>query len=539
MIRIVALRKALAAGALAALAWEMILRPLLWAGAPLADLVRLLGGLVAPGGPPWAWWTAGMVLHLGVGMLWAVSYAYVFWSLLVWRPVFQGLAFVLFPALLAELVMYPQLRLMQASELVAHANAWTLLKTVTWGERAGLLAGHLVYGAVLGALYTRPVGYHDGRAPKPPPRRPPPKARVRPHPAAGFIFATGVECSYPRVEGGRWRRDQMAATGHYRLWDRDLALAAELGLTHLRYGPPLHLAYPARGRFDWDWSDPPLAGMQEMGFTPIVDLCHFGLPDWLESFQNDEVPPALAAYAAAFAERYPWVRFYTPVNEMYVCARLSALEGAWNEQRRDERAFVRAVDHLASASIAMMDAILERRPDAVFVTSESGEFFQPATPAPKVVETAALENERRFLPLDLVYAHPLSKTMRAHVLRHGLKAQALERFLARKPPRRLVLGVDYYDWNEKLIDTSARPQALGELFGWYVIATQYWERYRRPMMHTETNHLDARERPGGSGGSGTTCASYSRPASPWWASPGTVSPIRWIGTSPCPRSWAM
>ena len=59
--------------------------------------------------------------------------------------------------------------------------------------------------------------------------------------------------------------------------------------------------------------------------------------------------------------------------------------------------------------------------------------------------------------------------------------------------RRAILGVDYYEWNEKLIDSNGHAQALGELFGWYVIASQYYERYRRPMMHTETNRMDARE----------------------------------------------
>jgi beta-glucosidase/6-phospho-beta-glucosidase/beta-galactosidase len=33
------------------------------------------------------------------------------------------------------------------------------------------------------------------------------------------------------------------------------------------------------------------------------------------------------------------------------------------------------------------------------------------------------------------------------------------------------------------------------LFRWYTLAYQYWERYHRPMMHTETNYLDAREAP--------------------------------------------
>jgi beta-glucosidase/6-phospho-beta-glucosidase/beta-galactosidase len=495
MIRIVALRKALAAGALAALALEFVARLLALAGVPGVDIVRTLGAVVTSDPSPWIWWPAGLALHLIVGMLWAVFYAYVFWSLFVWRPVVQGLAFSLLPATLSTLVMYPQLKLMQASALVAHENAWTLLQQVSWAERAGLLAGHLVFGAVLGAIYTRPVGYPAKRTPKPPRKAAPPKRSVRPRGPAAFIFASGVECSYPTLEGGRWRRDLMQATGHYRCWPRDLELAAELGLSHLRYGPPLHLTCPARGRYDWSWADGPLEAMQQMGLTPIVDLCHFGLPDWLESFQNSEVAQALGAYAAAFAERYPWVRFYTPVNEMYVCARLSALEGAWNEQARDERAFVTAVGNLAGASVAMIDEILKRRGDAVFVTSESGEFFQAASPDPEIVRVADFENERRFLPIDLVYARPVSDGMYAHLIDHGMAPGAYQAFMRRELPRRTILGVDYYDWNEKLIDTEGRPQALGELFGWYVIAMQYWERYRRPMMHTETNRMDAREAP--------------------------------------------
>ncbi|HVI31263.1 family 1 glycosylhydrolase [Phenylobacterium sp.] len=497
MIRVVSFRKAALAGAAGAVAWEALLRPLLAAGLPLADLVRALGTVPAPDAPAWVWWPLGMALHVGVGVLWAIFYAYVFWSLFVWRPVIQGLAFTPVPAVLAELVMYPQLRLMHVQADVARETAWTLLQDVTWGERAGLLLGHLAFCLTLGALYTRPVGYPAGHPPRlpAPRRRAARRVRAPERAPSAFIFATGIECSYPRVEGGRWRRDQMAATGHYAHCRHDLELAAELGLTHVRYGPPLHLVMPARSRFDWSLADGPLEAMRDLGLTPIVDLCHFGLPDWLEDFQNPEVPAALTAYAAAFAGRYPWVRFYTPVNEMYVCARLSALEGLWNEQRRDERAFVTAAHHLAAANVAMMQAILARRADAVFVTSESGEFYQAATPDPEVVRVADFENERRFLPLDLVYARPVSDGMRAHLLDHGMTAEAYDGFMRREAPRRAILGVDYYEWNEKLIDTEARPQALGELFGWYVIASQYYDRYRRPMMHTETNRLDARDAP--------------------------------------------
>ena len=70
--------------------------------------------------------------------------------------------------------------------------------------------------------------------------------------------------------------------------------------------------------------------------------------------------------------------------------------------------------------------------------------------------------------------------------------------------KRAILGLDYYEWNEKLINSDGRARDLGELFGWYVITQQYFERYRRPVMHTETNRPTPTRPRTGSGGSGTT-----------------------------------
>ncbi len=33
----------------------------------------------------------------------------------------------------------------------------------------------------------------------------------------------------------------------------------------------------------------------------------------------------------------------------------------------------------------------------------------------------------------------------------------------------------------------------GDVYGWHLITRQYWERYRRPVMHTETNNIDTGE----------------------------------------------
>ena len=310
-----------------------------------------------------------------------------------------------------------------------------------------------------------------------------------------FMFATGIECSNPTIEGGRWRLDELEATDHYRFWRRDLELVRELGLRHLRYGPPLHLTFVAPNRYDWGFMDQVSDHMQRLGIVPIVDLCHFGVPDWLENFQNPELPERLAEYAAAFAARYPWIRHYTPVNEMYVAARMSALDGVWNEQLRSERGFVTAIRHLARANVLMMQAITRQTPDPVFINSESSEFYQPCCPDPEILRVADFENQRRFIALDLVYGIPLREDIRGYMLEHGTPAEEYEWFMQQRVADRAILGVDYYRWNEKLVNSDGRLEALGELFGWYVITNQYYQRYRRPVMHTETNCPDAAEAP--------------------------------------------
>ena len=310
-----------------------------------------------------------------------------------------------------------------------------------------------------------------------------------------FMFATGIECSAPTIDGGRWRIDQLEETGHYKHWRRDLELVRELGLKYVRYGPPLHLIYQGEGKYDWAFTDDVFQVMQEMGIVPIMDLCHFGLPDWLENFQNTLVPEALAAYASAFAERYQWVKFYTPVNEMYVTARMSALDGVWNEQLKSDDGFVRAVNVLARSSVLMMQAILRERPDAIFVNSESSEFHQPCCPNKEIQQRADFENQRRFIALDLLYGVQVRADIYSYLIDNGMKREEYEWFMQQKVGKRAILGIDYYVWNEKLINSEGKIEMLGELFGWYVITKQYFERYRRLVMHTETNTSDADEAP--------------------------------------------
>src|SRR5688572_2211437 len=117
-----------------------------------------------------------------------------------------------------------------------------------------------------------------------------------------FMFATGIENSYPKIklpDGSMKRIDEMEKCGHYKYWKEDFALVKETGISHLRYGPPYFSTHLAPGKYDWSFSDMVFEELKRLEITPLVDLCHFGVPDWIGDFQNTDWPVHFAEYAKA------------------------------------------------------------------------------------------------------------------------------------------------------------------------------------------------------------------------------------------------
>jgi beta-glucosidase/6-phospho-beta-glucosidase/beta-galactosidase len=301
----------------------------------------------------------------------------------------------------------------------------------------------------------------------------------------GFIFATGIENSIPTINHGKTRMDEMEKCGHYRYWKTDFDLVQDLGVKALRYGPPLHTSWLGPGRYDWSFADETFNELRRRNIVTIVDLCHFGLPDWLGNFQNPEFPVLFADYARAFARRYPWLQLYTPVNEMSICAQFSALYGWWNEQLSDDRAFVTALKHLVKANVLAMRAILEEQPEALFVQSESSEYFHAEDPA--AIGPAETMNARRFLSLDLNYGRRVDSVMYEYLTDNGMTRDEYGFFMHNNLKHHCIMGNDYYQTNEHHVSRDGATRASGEIFGYAVITKQYCDRYRLPVMHTETN----------------------------------------------------
>lgn len=302
-----------------------------------------------------------------------------------------------------------------------------------------------------------------------------------------FMFTTGIENSYPiiQVNGKRQRVDELESTGHYKRWKEDFGLVQEMGIEFLRWGPPYYRTHTGPGQYDWSLVDEPLNDLINRSITPIVDLCHFGVPDWVGDFQNADWPAHFAEYAKAFATRFPKVQFYTPVNEIFIAATFSAQYGWWNECLASDKTFVTALKNLCKANVLAMQAILEVQPDATFIQSESSEYFHAEDPSCR--KFADFYNEKRFLSLDLSYGHPVSVPMYKYLLENGMTDEEYNWFERNYIKARCIMGNDYYITNEHLVHADGSTSPSGEIFGYYTITHQYYDRYRLPVMHTETN----------------------------------------------------
>ncbi len=309
-----------------------------------------------------------------------------------------------------------------------------------------------------------------------------------------FMFCTGIENSYPTIllpSGETKRVDEMEKSGHYEHWRRDFELVKEMGIEFLRYGPPYFSAHIGPGKYDWNFTDEVFIAMREMGITPIVDLCHFGVPDWIGNFQNPDWPLHFAEYAKAFAKRFPWVKLYTPVNEIFIAAMFSAKYGWWNERLTDHQAFVTALKHLCQANTMAMNEIIKIQCDAVFIQSESSEYFHAEEPSCQ--PQAQFLNQKRFLSLDLTYGYPINVMMYEYLLNNGMTKDEYHWFgnnFGNYLKARCVMGNDYYITNEHMVHPDGTTSASGEIFGYAVITHQYYRRYKLPVMHTETNILE-------------------------------------------------
>ncbi len=313
----------------------------------------------------------------------------------------------------------------------------------------------------------------------------------------------GIECTCNRIRDSYM--DQLLGSGHNARED-DLDLFAQLGIKAIRY-PILweHTAPHGLATADWSSADARLERLRQLQVNPIVGLVHHGSgPTWTQ-LDKPNFPEGLAEYAAAVAKRYPWVEYYTPVNEPLTTARFSCLYGHWYPHRRDNLGFAQALLNQCRATILAMREIRRINPNAKLVQTEDlGKTYS----TPNLKYQAEFENERRWVTVDLLCGRLAADKPLWHFLRStGIREQELDWFLENSCPPD-ILGFNYYVIGERWLDErldryphwthggngqdnyadveAVRVLTEG-LAGWRGLLREAWNRFNIPLAMTEVH----------------------------------------------------
>lgn len=298
-------------------------------------------------------------------------------------------------------------------------------------------------------------------------------------PGVGRTFIGGFESTYLPGAGV----DLLELTGHTTRWREDLDRMLAAGVRHLRYPLRWQCIEASPGRYDWAAADEVLGHLRDAGAVPIVDLVHHtSYPDWLaDGFRDPGFGPAYVRYATAVAERYPWLPAYTLFNEPFATLFLAGHEGLWPPYDRGTEGFARLLRSVLPAVGEAARIWAELLPDARHVWVDTAEHHR-GTGAH--AGHAALANDRRHVALDLLLGHQLDP---ARPFLRELVAAGGGPLLELDPIRVDVLGLDYYCHSEWFYDERGARAPSPHPVGLAEIAGQYADRYRLPLMLTETN----------------------------------------------------
>jgi dTDP-4-dehydrorhamnose reductase len=317
----------------------------------------------------------------------------------------------------------------------------------------------------------------------------------------------GIECTVNRV-GDRYF-DQVERTGHGARVD-DLDRLAALGVRTVRY-PVLweRVAPSGLAHADWTWSDARLARLRVLGMTPIVTLLHHGSGPRHTNLLDPDFGAGFAQFAGAVARRYPWLEWFTPVNEPLTTARFSALYGLWYPHARDDRSFVRAFLNQIRAVRLAMAAVREIIPHAKLLQTEDlGRTHATAT----LGYQADFENERRWITFDALAGrlddrHPLWSWLHDAGQISGTEVRDAVGGPLDLPTTPDLLGINHYLTSERWLDERlhlypphthggnsrhryADVEAVRVLrrgpSGPRQALADAWERYASPVAMTET-----------------------------------------------------
>jgi beta-glucosidase/6-phospho-beta-glucosidase/beta-galactosidase len=287
------------------------------------------------------------------------------------------------------------------------------------------------------------------------------------HPKFGSIFLAGFECA-TQLRADGVRIDSIAATRHDELCAKDYAKARRYGFRTARDGFRWHLIGKERGKYDWSSIRPMLEAARHEQINVIWDLCHYGIPEWLDIW-SDDFPNALADYTAAaamlIAEQSGRAPMICPVNEISFWAWIGGHEGKVYPGSTERAHELKR--QLVRAKLAAIKAAREVEPDTFVLSAEP------------VIQIVRDTNDEADIRAAQDYH-------RAQYEAHDLMLGRMEPELGGHMDAIDCIGVNYYPHNQWRIRGGFVPLGHHDYRPFSELLAEVYERYRKPILIAET-----------------------------------------------------
>jgi hypothetical protein len=287
------------------------------------------------------------------------------------------------------------------------------------------------------------------------------------------FLQAGFECSTHLNRVGR-RLDLLASTKHdcYVREDYDRLLAH--GIRTARVAACWHKIEKSPGSYDFSSLAVFLDAADEKGVELVLDILHFGWPDFLDIFSND-FPRQFGQFVRAFVRflkgRDNVPRFIAPVNEVsYLCwagGEVGCI-GPFATGRGKELKY-----NLIRAGVAGSEILLNELPGVRLISPEP------------VIHNIGDPS----VPGDEAEAHDYTNAMYEA---WDMLSGRMNPELGGRPEYLDLIGINFYERNQWIHNSKPITREHPRWRPFSHMLADVWARYRRPMFIAETGTEDDR-----------------------------------------------
>jgi dTDP-4-dehydrorhamnose reductase len=312
----------------------------------------------------------------------------------------------------------------------------------------------------------------------------------------------GIECTINRVGDAYF--DQLQYAGLYQ--QPHIHALPDLGIKKLRFPILWEKHQPHQNTpIDWTWTEQQLLFLKTHDIDVIAGLVHHGSGPRFTNMLDEAFPELLASYAKKVAQQFPWIDYYTPVNEPLTTARFSGLYGIWYPHSNNDHDFLKMLLHELKGTVLAMQEIRKINPKAKLIQTED---LAKTYSTEALRDQARFENERRWITYDLLCGKvDASHFLWNYFLENDIDP-ALLRFFQENRCAPDIFGFNYYVTSERYLDekTYLYPQHtwgsngrhqyadveavrvdIDDETGIEVLLKEAWERYKAPIAVTEVH----------------------------------------------------